>query len=1029
VEGTDPNGVTGSATVGDDEGTTQPTEIGVDTAEYHERRGSSFFDNRRYVEAEKSYREAIRLDPSYARYFHNLGTALFAQNQYHQAEEAERDAIRLAPNDAEYRNNLGRYLLAQKRYPEAETEFRESLKLSPEQPAFLNDLGRSLYPQGRYADAEEVQRQAIEIVDRTGASEAVGAELHSQFYNNLGDTLFEQGRSDEAVDMYREACRLDPGSARNHNDFGATLCQLGQYTEAEKELREALDIDPGYALFHNNLAAALFALGKYEQAERESRAAVALDNKDTYHHDLGTALFMQQKYGAAESEFRQAVRLNGADARYQNSLGLCLLPQRRFEDAEAAARRAVALDAKNSRYSDNLASILAAHARHAIERENFAEAASALREVLLIRPNDARNHDSLASVLFAANLLPEAEEEQRTAIALAPDTASYHNNLGIMLLTRARPEHVDDPAAAVTAPASTRASTPASTRVSTPASEPDAGSRAESALLRQAREAFQQAVDLDRDNASYKSNLSRVFFAQQRYSDAEVQLREAIQVDPANDAYRTNLAYALFAQHRLGEAEEAYREAARLGQDKGKHYDNLGTVLLASLKPASAEQEYRKAISLAEGPRMVREYKLHLVAALSPLGKYTEAADLLTGMIEEDADNPVYRDALATAHYHLRAYNDAECEERLAISLAESAERKTAYHVNLARILIQQQRLTEAERELAKLDELGTASAPAFGLLGYIMDRNGQVAEAETNYRRSLSLEANVTIRCNLGILLAKNRRFNEAAEESYQALEEAPTAWMPHYALGLLALEQADEYSDDSYYDDGAHHFKQAIGAFDSHVPGHAQSDTRASLHLNLGYAYGKLGQSARALAEFRSAKKISRVHSRVWFTADANMRRYRRREQAAGFQRSQTAVFISLGLIVFLTIGILEWRNRLTSPYLVSLLALGIALFVIAFYLPIVTNIKLGPVSLEKQAVALRAEPPQPLSIPGNSLDTSSEAWEETQLAEAVGRLEAAIGLPRRPPAPDPQATPQETPPLPQPLGARLFGSPSVN
>jgi Tfp pilus assembly protein PilF len=631
---------------------------------------------------------------------------------------------------------------------------------------------------------------------------------------------------------------------------------------------------------------------------------------------------------------------------------------------------------------------------------------------LLIRPGDARNHDSLASVLFAANLLLEAEEEQRAAIALAPDAASYHNNLGITLLTRARQDQAGDPAA----PISARAAGPAG------------GSRAEPGLLRQAREAFQRAIDLDQGDGSYKSNLSRAFFAQQRYPDAEIQLREAIQADPANDTYRTNLAYALFAQHRLSEAEDAYRDATRLGQDKGRHYDDLGTVLLASLKPASAEHEYRRAISLAETPQMIPEYKLHLVAALSPLGKYEEAADLLAGMIEEDPDNPVYRDALATVHYHRRAYNDAEGEERFAITLAESGEQKTAYHVNLARILIHQQRFAEAERELTELDESGTGSGSVYGLLGYIMDRNGQLAEAETNYRRSLSVEANVTIRCNLGILLAKNRRFGEAAEASYQALEDAPTAWMPHYALGLLALEQADEYSDDSYYDDGVHHFKQAIGAFDSHVPGQAHSDIRASLHLNLGYAYGKLGQSSRALAEFRSAKKIARIHSRVWFTADANMRRYKRREQATGFQGSQTAVFISLGLTVFITIGILEWRNRLTSPYLISLLTLGIALFVIAFYLPIVTNIKLGPVSLEKQAVALRTEPPQPLSIPGNALDTSSEAWEETQLAQAVARLEAAIGLPK-PAAPDAQATPQETPPLPQPLGARLFGSPSVN
>ena len=979
MDGADPTADSGAATVGPGEGAAQSAEIGMDTAEYHERSGSWFFDHEQYPEAEKSYSEAIKLDPGHAQYFHNLGTALFAQEKYSSAESAEREAIRLAPDNAEYHNNLGEYLLAQEQYREAEEAFRKSLELSPDQPAFLNDLGRALFPQKRYREAGDVQQQAIEIAERAATGEAVDEELRSQFYNNLGDTLFRQGRGKEAEDAYRKACSLDPGSARNHNDFGATLYLLGKYTEAEAEfraaLRAALDIKPDNipddALFRNNLATALFARGKYEQAEQESRAAVKLDDQDTYHHDLGTALFMQQRYDEAESEFREAIRLNDADPRYHNSLSLCLVSQQRFEDAEAAARQAIELDRKDPgdpKYSDDLVSILRAHAGYAIECKNFAKAAGALREALMIRP-----------------------------------AASYYNDLGVTLLARMRHDDVRDPAARTL--------------------ELDDVRRAKPDLLREAREAFQKALELDPGNASYRSNLSEVFFAQKRYPEAEIQLHEAIQSEPANDTYRSNLAYALFAQQRLDEAEEAYREAARLGQNKGKHYDSLGTVLLANRKDASAEQEYRKAIKYAEAPDLVSDYKLHLVAALSAQGKYEEAVGLLSGMIEENPDKPVYHDVLATVRYHLRAYNEAEGEERIAIALAKP-EQKITYHINLARILIHQQRLAEAERELAKLDESGTDSAPVCGLLGYIMDRNGQAVEAEANYRRSLSIEANSTVRCNLGILLARNRRFSEAAEESYQALEDAPTAWMPHYALGLLALEQADEYSDDSYYGDGVHHFKQAITIFNSHVPDHAQSDIQANLHLNLGYAYGKLGQSARALAEFRAAKKTSRMHSGVWFTADANTRRYRRREQAAGSQRSQITVFLSLGVIVFLIIGILEWHNRLTSPYLVTLLTLGVALFVIAFYLPIVTNIKLGPVSLEKQAVALRSEPPQPLPSPGNSLDSSFEVWEDNQLAQAVDRLGA---LPK-PAATDPQATAQETPPLPEPLGARLSRNPSV-
>ena len=776
---------------------------------------------------------------------------------------------------------------------------------------------------------------------------------------------------------------------------------LGEYDEAARELRAALDADPGNALFHSNMAAALFALKEYEQAEHESRRAVELDDQATYHHDLGAALFMQNRFSEAEREFRTAVRLNAADARYLNGLALCLFWQQRFAEAEAEVRRAVALDAENPAYSGTLVSVLTAHARWAVDRQNLTEATAALREVIRIRPGDARNHDSLASLLFTAGLLAEAEAEQRTAIELDPGLGTYHSNLGVTLLARVQRADTARPA-----PREARRTD---------------GDRARLNLLRAARDAFQQAMALEPGNAGYKVGLSAVFFAQRRYREAEGQLRQAIRLEPGNDIFQSNLAYSLFAQQRLPEAEAAYRKAARLGTDKGRHYDNLGTALLVNRKAQSAELEYQKAVARAETPTLLSEYQLHLIAALSAQGKHQDAAVLLSEMIDDNPDDPVYRDELATAFYHLRDYREAEEQERRAIELAGADEQEIPYYANLARIFIHQQRLDEAERELDKLGDRQADSSPVHALLGYIMDLKDQVAEAEEHYRRSLALEVSTTVRCNLGILLARNRRFSEAAEECFRALDEAPTAWMPHYALGVLALEQADEYSDDTFYDDGANHFKQAISAFNAHTLKHGQSDTEANLHLNLGYSYGRMGQSARALAEFESAKKISRRHSRTWFTADANMRRYRRREQASGSQRAQMFVFSALGLVVLIIIGVLEWHNKLTTPYLVTLLTLSFVLFVIAFYLPIVTNIKFGPVSLEKQAVVLRSDPPPPLPSPGNSLDSSFEGWEEVQLAQAVSRLEAARGQ-AAPAAPAAQATPQETPPLPQPLGARL-------
>jgi len=60
VDGADPTADSGAATVGPGEGAAQSAEIGMDTAEYHERSGSWFFDHEQYPEAEKSYSEAIK---------------------------------------------------------------------------------------------------------------------------------------------------------------------------------------------------------------------------------------------------------------------------------------------------------------------------------------------------------------------------------------------------------------------------------------------------------------------------------------------------------------------------------------------------------------------------------------------------------------------------------------------------------------------------------------------------------------------------------------------------------------------------------------------------------------------------------------------------------------------------------------------------------------------------------------------------------------------------------------------------------
>lgn len=969
-----------------------------------EQRGGMLFGQKLYAEAEAVYREAIDADPGSARHHNDFATTLFAQGRYAAAETAELEALRLDPDNAQYHDNLGEYLLAQKRYVNAETAYRNAVRLDPGNAGYLNDLGRSLFPQERYADAEDVQRKAIAI-GYAVSDTAIGRKLYSQFHNNLGDALFSQGCYAEAEDAYREACRLDPDSARNHNDFGATLFSRRKYDEAEAEHRAAVDLEPGSALFQNNLGDTLFALERYREAEDACRKAVDLaEDEGVYHHDLGTALFMQKRYPDATREYQRAIQLDDADARYQNSMSLCLLAQQRYEDAEAAGREALRLDSGNAEYRENLANILVAHARHAVAQQQSAEAEDALREAVRLSPGNAEYHNDLGIVLFASQRYDEAEAEQREAVDLDPAKASYLTNLGATLFAHARylgPGGAADGIAADNSPDAVAAG-----------------------LFGQAKDAVTAAIRLDPSNAGYHNSLSAILFSQERYAEAEDALREAIRLDSGNDTNRSNLGHVLFAQQRYREAEDAYRQALRLCAASSKHHDDLGTALFAQRRFALAETEYRNSVRLAQATAPAEYHPAHLAAALSAQGKYPDAVSVFKSAIERDPANADYHDKLAIALYHLRSYREAECEERAAIRMATSPAEAAAFRINLARILLHQARLPEAEQELSALDDSEAADATVYGLLGIVMERQGQLANAEANYRRSLSIESNVSFRCNLGILLAGSHRFNDAAEETYQALEDAPTSWMPHYALGLLALEQADEYHDNSYYDDAVQHFKRAMDMLIAHTSPSAQTAIRAILHLNLGYAHGKLGQTSRALTEFRSSKRVSRTHSRTWFTADANIRRYRRRESTATSQRTQAAVFMVLGISVITAIALLEWKGKLTSPYLVSLLAVVVILFVIAFYLPIVTSIKLGPVSLDKQATGLRSDPPEPIPSGRDSPDTNLEQWADSEPPEAMGRNQESLTLPA-PAATGPKPTPQETPPIPRPFGVRLFGA----
>jgi len=117
-------------------------------------------------EAAEHFRKALALrgrqGPTAAAHY-NLGTALTVGRHFDQAEYEYRQALRIDPSYANAHNNLGNVLLAEGKFPEAIAEFRAVVLLQPESAGAHSNLSSALAGSGDYAAAIEEADAALRL--------------------------------------------------------------------------------------------------------------------------------------------------------------------------------------------------------------------------------------------------------------------------------------------------------------------------------------------------------------------------------------------------------------------------------------------------------------------------------------------------------------------------------------------------------------------------------------------------------------------------------------------------------------------------------------------------------------------------------------------------------------------------------------------------------------------------------------------------------------------------------------------------
>jgi tetratricopeptide (TPR) repeat protein len=310
----------------------------TDNAAAHNQLGNALVLKGRIEEGIAHFREALRINPTFATAHYSLGGALIRLGRIGEGIAEFRESLRLDPARPEVHCNLGLTLLGEGRTDEAIAEFREALRINPAYALGHNDLGLALFRQGRADQGVAEFREALNL-------DPALAEPHC----NLGNALLEQGRTEEGIAQLRQALRINPAYERAAYSLGKTLLDQGQTEEGIAELRQASRINPADAHLHNTLGIALYQQGQVEEGTSEFREAVSSDPAySEAHNNLAKALLEQGRTGEAISEAQKAAGLQPANPIFQKNLAWMLATAQPISLRDGARALQLALKASQS---------------------------------------------------------------------------------------------------------------------------------------------------------------------------------------------------------------------------------------------------------------------------------------------------------------------------------------------------------------------------------------------------------------------------------------------------------------------------------------------------------------------------------------------------------------------------------------------------------------------------------------------------------------------------------------------------------
>lgn len=289
---------------------------GRDTSDIysHYLRGVIYFNQEKYEQALKEFKEAIKLSPESLTIRFKKALVLFKMEKY---KEAEKELVFIKDKDPDYIDAYFTLIFVyealndQKKQKQIYREFLEKTHdLHPENIDIAEYLAEYYYVNKEYEKAikvyEDILKSKPDYID--------GKYMLGFLYDTMGKRKI-------AIQIWKDILKKNPNHADTLNALGYAYAEEGiNLDEAKKMIEKALELAPDNPAYLDSLGWVYFKKGKYELAEEYLKKAGELFKDPVIFEHLGDLYIKLNKNSIALEFYNKALKMDPQNSRLKEKI-------------------------------------------------------------------------------------------------------------------------------------------------------------------------------------------------------------------------------------------------------------------------------------------------------------------------------------------------------------------------------------------------------------------------------------------------------------------------------------------------------------------------------------------------------------------------------------------------------------------------------------------------------------------------------------------------------------------------------------